>query len=77
MLPKALKTCPKSNKLPNLVTLVLQSKMDKSFSDIHIVPQSYSCPFCSLDFDLIGDFDNFRSDVTFVAEKLNILVRSV
>ena len=27
MLPKALKSCPKSNKLPNLVTLVARSEI--------------------------------------------------
>ena len=32
MLPKALKTCPKSNKSPNLVTLVAGLSLDPKFS---------------------------------------------
>ncbi len=44
--------------------------------DVHFAPQAYSCPFCALDFDIIGDLDNFENDLKFVAGELNFTVSS-
>ena len=43
-------------------------------ADGHFIPQSLICPFCSLEFDMIADIDNFTSNLAFLAGQLNIEV---
>ena len=65
--------CPTIYCISILIVGKLNLKINFIFlSDIHFVPQAYSCPFCSLDFDIIGDFNNFEEDLKFLAKELNI-----
>ena len=35
-------------------------------------PQWSSCPFCAIDFDIIGKLEDYEEDEKFVVEKLNL-----
>ena len=45
------------------------------YLDIHFRPQWFSCPFCSLDFDMIGSMENFTQDFDFFIDEFNVKVR--
>ena len=46
------------------------------YVDIHFRPQWFSCPFCSLDFDIIGTHDDFESDFDFFITEFGLKVSS-
>ena len=43
--------------------------------DPHIRPIWSSCPFCTIDFDIIGHLEDRDSDALFIANKLKFGVR--
>ena len=43
----------------------------------HFSEQCYQCPFCSMDFDLIGKMDDMNQHLFFLAEILGIQVGDV
>jgi hypothetical protein len=42
--------------------------------DSHWRPQWTFCPYCSLDFDLIGRLEDFQSEFEFLVKKLGLKV---
>ena len=42
--------------------------------DIHLRPQALACPWCQMDFDVIGFHDNFAQDLQFVFGSLGLMV---
>ena len=42
--------------------------------DTHWRPQWTFCPFCSLQFDLVGKLEDFESDFQYLAESLGVQV---
>ena len=44
--------------------------------DPHLRPMWQTCPFCSVDFDVIGKMETFGDDIDFVANALNVQLDS-
>ena len=44
---------------------------------LHFIPQYITCPYCQLEFDLVGKLDDMESDTAFLAQHLGIKVKSV
>ena len=44
------------------------------YLDIHFRPQWFSCPFCALDFDIIGSHEEFESDFDFFVSEFGLKV---
>ena len=44
------------------------------YLDIHFRPQWFSCPFCSMNFDMIGSAEEFESDFDFFIDEYNLHV---
>ena len=42
----------------------------------HLIPQYATCPYCQLDFDLVGKLENMEEDTAFLARHLNLTVKS-
>ena len=40
--------------------------------DSHIRPLWSSCPFCAIDFDIIGQLEDYEEDEKFIVEKLDL-----
>ena len=40
--------------------------------DNHIRPLWSSCPFCAIDFDIIGQLEDYEEDEKFIVEKLDL-----
>ena len=40
--------------------------------DNHLRPLWASCPFCAINFDIIGKLENYEADEKFIVEKLNL-----
>ena len=43
--------------------------------DNHIKPIWTSCPFCSMEFDIIGHLEEFDVDSAFISDKMNLKVK--
>ena len=44
------------------------------YLDIHFRPQWVSCPFCALEFDMIGSHEEFQDDFEFFIDQYNLKV---
>ena len=44
------------------------------YLDIHFRPQWFSCPFCAMDFDMIGSAEEFEEDFEFFISEFNLQV---
>ena len=44
------------------------------YLDIHFRPQWFSCPFCALEFDMIGSSEDFESDFDFFVKEHGLKV---
>ena len=42
----------------------------------HIKPMWASCPFCAIDFDIIGKLESREKEVSLISERLNFPVRT-
>ena len=47
-------------------------KIGSENMDNHIRPLWSSCPFCAIDFDIIGQLEDYEEDEKFIVEKLNL-----
>ena len=45
------------------------------YLDIHFRPQWFSCPFCALEFDMIGSSEDFESDFDFFVKEHGLKVQ--
>ena len=41
---------------------------------VHFIPQSVTCPYCQLKFDLVGKLEDMKSDTAFLAQHLGLEV---
>ena len=44
---------------------------------LHYIPQYLACPYCQLEFDLVGRLEDMESDTAFLAKSLRLKVKSV
>ena len=44
------------------------------YLDIHFRPQWFSCPFCAMDFDMIGSAEEFEEDFEFFISEFKLQV---
>ena len=44
---------------------------------LHYIPQYLACPYCQLEFDLVGRLEDMESDTAFLAQHLGLKVKSV
>ena len=47
-------------------------KIGSENMDNHIRPLWSSCPFCAIDFDIIGQLEDYEEDEKFIIEKLDL-----
>ena len=72
---------PKSSKDKPTPTEFVQFILDSAEAhgpldlDSHIKPIWASCPFCAIDFDIIGKLEDYEEDENFVVQKLNLDIR--
>ena len=71
-----------SDKLPGLKPKQCAKKLIATTkggynTDGHFSEQCYQCPFCSMDFDLIGNMDDMSQHLDFLAKTLGIKVRGI
>ena len=66
------RTNPKFPTFWEFVQFVIESSKINAF-DPHWKPQANLCSICSVNYDLIGQFENFDEEATFIFNELNIL----
>ena len=44
---------------------------------LHFIPQYVTCPYCDMDFDLVGKLEDMENDTAFLAQHLGLKVKSV
>ena len=61
-----------------VATYLLEESKEKGSENLegHFKPQWASCPWCLLDFDVIGTTETFDSDVSIIVDFLNLTVGS-
>ena len=42
--------------------------------NLHVMPQSLSCPFCLFDFDAVGKFEHFSQDAEEIVDTIGVKV---
>ena len=54
--------------------LISSEDIKIEYLDIHFRPQWFSCPFCAMDFDMIGSAEEFEEDFEFFIREFNLQV---